>query len=71
MSLNPVEEHDISCPHCGEVFPILVDQTLEQQDYIEDCYVCCKPIRILISIDFDADQDRWGGAVSIATEADY
>jgi hypothetical protein len=38
----------ISCPYCGEEFELLVDGSVEEQEYIEDCYVCCRPILLTI-----------------------
>jgi hypothetical protein len=40
------EEAQITCPFCWEVLTILLDLSLPDQDYIEDCQVCCQPIRI-------------------------
>ena len=40
------EEARITCPFCWEVLTILVDLSIDEQDYIEDCQVCCQPIRI-------------------------
>ncbi|TDJ46970.1 MAG: CPXCG motif-containing cysteine-rich protein [Gammaproteobacteria bacterium] len=39
-------ETDIDCPFCGESITIVVDLSVPGQDYIEDCFVCCRPIRI-------------------------
>ena len=36
----------ISCPYCGEPIEIVVDLSVEQQDYVEDCSVCCRPMVI-------------------------
>ena len=34
------------CPYCGEAIDSYVDPGGgEQQEYIEDCAVCCRPIR--------------------------
>ena len=40
------EEAEITCPFCWERLSILLDLSLPEQDYIEDCQVCCRPIRI-------------------------
>ncbi len=34
------------CPHCGESISILLDLSVPNQEYIEDCEVCCRPIEI-------------------------
>lgn len=37
----------LACPYCGEPIEVYVDLGGgEQQDYIEDCSVCCRPIRL-------------------------
>ena len=47
MSL--LEEHQIDCPNCGETVEIVLDRSIIQQQYTEDCFVCCKPIVIKIN----------------------
>jgi hypothetical protein len=32
----------VSCPYCGESFEAIIDTS--NSDYIEDCYICCRPI---------------------------
>lgn len=48
-------EKPISCPYCGEIITILVDDSLPEQEYVEDCQVCCRPIVMTVSIDADGD----------------
>jgi len=48
--MNYLPETDISCPYCGETISILVDGSVGEQRYIEDCQVCCQPIVIALSI---------------------
>lgn len=48
--MNLLQENTISCPYCGELITILVDGSVEEQQYIEDCQVCCRPIDIRVSI---------------------
>jgi hypothetical protein len=43
-----VVETEIVCPHCGEAFPLQVDTSQREQSMIEDCTVCCRPIRLTI-----------------------
>jgi hypothetical protein len=38
------EESEVSCPFCGETFTTVVDLSEDRQTYVEDCYVCCRPI---------------------------
>jgi cysteine-rich CPXCG protein len=39
---------EITCPHCGESFPLMLDTSLPEQSTIEDCTVCCQPIGLTI-----------------------
>ena len=39
-------ECEIQCPWCFESIPAVVDPSQEDQTYIEDCSVCCRPIQI-------------------------
>ncbi len=34
----------VDCPYCGETFETPVDESAGEQDYIEDCEICCRPI---------------------------
>lgn len=45
------EEQKISCPYCGELITIIVDGSIPEQSYIEDCQVCCRPINFHVHID--------------------
>ena len=48
-------EHTIGCPYCGETITILVDDSLPEQEYIEDCQVCCRPIVFNVTVDHEGD----------------
>ena len=39
-------EHFFYCPSCGENISMLIDLNFNNQFYIEDCEVCCRPIEI-------------------------
>jgi hypothetical protein len=41
-------ETEITCPHCGELFPLQIDTSQREQSLIEDCTVCCRPIALTI-----------------------
>jgi transcription elongation factor Elf1 len=49
--MNPLEERDVSCPYCGESFEVLLDLSAGNQNYIEDCVVCCQPIEFDVRVD--------------------
>jgi hypothetical protein len=44
-----LSEVTIGCPYCGEAIEVLLDSSDIDQQYIEDCQVCCKPIIFLVS----------------------
>ena len=37
-------ENEVTCPFCGESFTALIDCSEDDQTYVEDCFVCCRPI---------------------------
>lgn len=46
----------IQCPYCWESFSTTLDYSAlepqgDSQQYTEDCYVCCRPIVLSISLD--------------------
>jgi hypothetical protein len=43
-----IHETEITCPHCGESFPLLIDTSQGEQILVEDCSVCCRPIALTI-----------------------
>ncbi|MFK5986211.1 MAG: CPXCG motif-containing cysteine-rich protein [Pseudomonadota bacterium] len=53
--MNELQEKRIQCPYCGEKIDIFIDCSVEQQNYIEDCQVCCRPINFNVSIDHYGD----------------
>lgn len=42
--------YGIACPYCGELVDVLVDTSVEYQEYVEDCSVCCRPIVLSASV---------------------
>jgi len=42
-------EHFFICPFCWQQISMLLDNTINQQTFIEDCEVCCNPIEINLS----------------------
>lgn len=40
----------VQCPYCGETIEMMVDDSVEQQQYIEDCQVCCRPINVVATV---------------------
>lgn len=53
MSL--LDSYPVGCPYCGEEIELLIDASAGDQDYIEDCQVCCKPINVSVRFDSEGD----------------
>ncbi|MFT6094051.1 MAG: hypothetical protein ACJA2Q_001953 [Pseudohongiellaceae bacterium] len=45
------EQIGASCPYCGEEIQLIIDCSLDHQEYIEDCQVCCRPILVIATVD--------------------
>ena len=54
-TMPEVSEQALSCPYCGESISVLVDDSLPEQSYVEDCEVCCRPIVLGISIEINGE----------------
>ncbi len=39
-------EHFFKCPYCWEEISMLMDPSVREQTYVEDCEVCCNPMEI-------------------------
>ena len=40
-------EHFFQCPYCWEAISMLLDSSLVETEYVEDCEICCNPINIV------------------------
>jgi len=47
--MEALQESRIFCPYCGERVTVLLDVTMAGDEYVEDCEVCCQPMRIRFS----------------------
>ena len=52
-----IQELTTSCPYCAESISLLIDDSVEAQEYIEDCQVCCRPMVIHMTIAEDGSVD--------------
>ncbi|NHA13479.1 CPXCG motif-containing cysteine-rich protein [Thioalkalivibrio sp. XN279] len=50
-----LETCTIDCPYCGEAIEILVDCSVAEQSYVEDCMVCCQPILLHVAVAPDGE----------------
>ena len=67
-----LEQRAIGCPYCGESITILIEPSegatvgdadigsVDPYEYIEDCQVCCRPIRIHVSVDYNGETQAQG-----------
>jgi hypothetical protein len=40
----------VRCPHCGEINEIVLDPgSGGEQEYVEDCQICCRPWLVRVS----------------------
>ena len=44
--MNLLQGQDTTCPHCWETINLTLDLSVPEQTYVEDCPVCCKPMRV-------------------------
>ena len=44
-------EHFFQCPYCWETISMFLEPVNEEQRYIEDCEVCCRPIQLIFFFD--------------------
>jgi len=47
-------EAQVTCPHCGEEFGLSLDPAGGgEQEYVEDCEICCRACRVNVVWDED------------------
>jgi hypothetical protein len=51
--VNELNERRVQCPYCGEDIDVLLDRSVPEQNYIEDCQVCCRPIEFDVTVEPD------------------
>ena len=45
-----IDEDKGLCPYCWEELYFEIDTSIEEQEYVEDCQVCCNPILLTVKI---------------------
>jgi predicted RNA-binding Zn-ribbon protein involved in translation (DUF1610 family) len=54
--VNPDESAAYTCPECGEEIVVSVDASAgEDQEYVEDCPVCCSPVLLRVHVEPDGE----------------
>ena len=61
-----LDSTSVTCPWCWSPVELGLDVYPGTQEYVEDCSVCCNPMRVRVEIDADGellsvDADRDGG----------
>lgn len=49
--MNMLETVSALCPLCGEPIELVIDCSVVEQQYTEDCQVCCAPMLISVLVD--------------------
>jgi protein-disulfide isomerase len=49
--VSALESVEVQCPYCWEMLDISVDPSVPDQEYVEDCQVCCQPIVVHVVFD--------------------
>ncbi len=44
-------EEYFNCPYCWQKQLKMVDPSIKEQNFIEDCEICCNPIDFVIYVD--------------------
>jgi len=45
-----LQSNHVKCPYCWESIELLIDNSINEQQYTEDCHVCCQPITVSVVI---------------------
>ncbi|NTV01649.1 MAG: CPXCG motif-containing cysteine-rich protein [Chlorobiaceae bacterium] len=61
--MNTEQTVVVVCPYCAQSFEILVDCSIGDQELIEDCEVCNRPVTMAITVSDD-------GSVSAETRSE-
>jgi len=51
--VSEVIEQFIHCPYCGESISVMIDDSITEQQYTEDCQVCCRPMVMDVAVGHD------------------
>lgn len=56
--MQMLQTQNVQCPYCWEKIDVVIDMSVDQQSYVEDCFVCCRPIQFHISVDTNTEGER-------------
>lgn len=43
-------EYFFACPYCWQRISFVLDSSVSEQTYVEDCEVCCRPIEVRYAV---------------------
>ncbi|MGA2177229.1 MAG: CPXCG motif-containing cysteine-rich protein [Verrucomicrobiota bacterium] len=43
------ESGSVQCPFCGQRFDLAIETSQAEQQFIVDCEVCCRPLRVSVT----------------------
>ncbi|XKH00280.1 CPXCG motif-containing cysteine-rich protein [Marinobacter nauticus] len=49
--MTAMDSVTVQCPYCWEMLEISIDPSVADQEYVENCQVCCHPILLTVHID--------------------
>jgi transcription elongation factor Elf1 len=47
-------EHYFDCPHCWENQLKMIDNSISNQNFIEDCETCCNPLEFNLTTKYNS-----------------
>lgn len=53
--MSAIETVPARCPYCAAPIELIVDCSVAEQEYVEDCEVCCRPIIVRATVGADGD----------------
>lgn len=56
-------EHFFTCPYCWQTISMILDLSIAEQSYIEDCEICCRPIQIAYTAEDFKLKDFWAESI--------
>ncbi len=63
--MDSLQSATLQCPYCWEQIDVMVDCSDMDQEYVEDCSVCCSPVIISVTVS-DEDTVRVAGRMENA-----
>ncbi|MFU8895866.1 MAG: CPXCG motif-containing cysteine-rich protein [Gammaproteobacteria bacterium] len=48
--MDSLQSATLQCPYCWEQIDVMVDCSDMDQEYVEDCSVCCSPVVISVTV---------------------